>query len=324
MGYTLDSDLPESILAVLPDDPYDQLELARKITSMAVTSRVGQLEAETMSLRRALTEKELLISDLQVQVGELQQALQDNEARLSHSIDEQAKLTTERDALAASVKKLNRNLTKLEIFKRTLINSLHEDDENQAQGDEDKESITKVSTLNSNSSSSSLGKDQENNGFRQRLFMSPTNITPEMTPSGSPKRPPLPTPPRGRSAAVSPKVQSTAGSPPKWHSISDGRFSLPGSLPTSKHSTAPNSPPHGGSHSARATRVDGKEFFRKARNRLSYEQFSAFLTNIKQLNAHLQTKEEALRKASEIFGPENEDLYHSFEGLLRRHLPSQG
>ncbi|CAN1263294.1 Uncharacterized protein At4g15545 [Linum perenne] len=36
-------------------------------------------------------------------------------------------------------------------------------------------------------------------------------------------------------------------------------------------------------------RIDGKEFFRQARSRLSYEQFSAFLANIKELNAQRQT-----------------------------------
>ncbi|KAL0407089.1 UNVERIFIED_CONTAM: hypothetical protein Slati_4022800 [Sesamum latifolium] len=44
-------DLPDEILAVIPIDPYDQLDLARKITSMAIASRVTNLEAETGSLR---------------------------------------------------------------------------------------------------------------------------------------------------------------------------------------------------------------------------------------------------------------------------------
>ncbi|MCO5612474.1 hypothetical protein L7F22_066742 [Adiantum nelumboides] len=325
MGRALDSDLPEGMHAILPSDPYEQLEIARKITSMAVTSRVGELEAETMSLHRRLAEKELLISDLQARVGELQQALQESAARLSHSLDEQTKLTTERNTLAASVKKLNRDVTKLEIFKRTLMKSLQEEDENQQQATEIKQSVTATSTMSSSLSPLTFERDQENNGQHPKFLLTPTNVTPEATPSGSPKRPPLPTPPKGRSAAISPKMHSVASSPPKWqHSISDGRLSLPASLPTSKHSTAPNSPPLAGSQSARATRVDGKEFFRQARNRLSYEQFSAFLANIKQLNAHLQTKEETLRKANEIFGPGNEDLYRSFDGLLRRHLPNQG
>ncbi|KAJ6915564.1 hypothetical protein NC652_018259 [Populus alba x Populus x berolinensis] len=70
----------------------------------------------------------------------------------------------------------------------------------------------------------------------------------------------------------------------------------------------------------RAPRVDGKEFFRQARSRLSYEQFSAFLANIKKLNGQEQTREETLRKAEEIFGTDNKDLYFSFRGLLNRNI----
>lgn len=72
-----------------------------------------------------------------------------------------------------------------------------------------------------------------------------------------------------------------------------------------------------GSQSGR-TRVDGKEFFRQVRSRLSYEQFGAFLANVKELNSHKQTKEETLQKADEIFGPDNKDLYAIFEGLITR------
>jgi hypothetical protein len=68
-------------------------------------------------------------------------------------------------------------------------------------------------------------------------------------------------------------------------------------------------------------RVDGKEFFRQARARLSYENFSQFLQNIKELNAHKQTRQETLSRAAEIFGDHNSDLYHTFETLLVKHLP---
>ncbi|KAK9933618.1 hypothetical protein M0R45_020806 [Rubus argutus] len=68
------------------------------------------------------------------------------------------------------------------------------------------------------------------------------------------------------------------------------------------------------------TRVDGKEFFRQVRSRLSYEQFGAFLANVKELNAHKQTKEVTLQKADEIFGPDNKDLYAIFEGLISRNV----
>lgn len=94
------------------------------------------------------------------------------------------------------------------------------------------------------------------------------------------------------------------------------------------------------------------------RSRLSYEQFSAFLANIRELNAQKQTREvgaefltqsicfkyyslmcrvsrsifswitsvfsmftfqETLRKAEEIFGMDNKDLYLLFQGLLNRN-----
>eukprot|EP00931_Biecheleriopsis_adriatica_P079805 TRINITY_DN53151_c0_g1_i1.p1 TRINITY_DN53151_c0_g1~~TRINITY_DN53151_c0_g1_i1.p1 ORF type:complete len:267 (+),score=72.56 TRINITY_DN53151_c0_g1_i1:21-821(+) len=65
--------------------------------------------------------------------------------------------------------------------------------------------------------------------------------------------------------------------------------------------------------------VDGKAFFRLARSRLPYEDFNKFLAAIKRLNNAQQTREETLREASQIFGPERSDLYRDFENLLTRH-----
>jgi len=65
--------------------------------------------------------------------------------------------------------------------------------------------------------------------------------------------------------------------------------------------------------------VDGKQFFRQARNRLSYEAFNAFLSSIKRLNNQQQTREETLDEARRIFGPELQDLYKDFENLLKGH-----
>ncbi|KAK0606727.1 hypothetical protein LWI29_003487 [Acer saccharum] len=97
----------------------------------------------------------------------------------------------------------------------------------------------------------------------------------------------------------------------------DDRSSIFSSGHSSQHGSISNS--EAGSHTGRA-RVDGKEFFRQVRSRLSYEQFGAFLANVKELNAHKQTREETLRKADEIFGTENKDLYAIFEGLITRNV----
>jgi len=65
--------------------------------------------------------------------------------------------------------------------------------------------------------------------------------------------------------------------------------------------------------------VDGKQFFRQARSRLSYEAFNAFLANIKKLNSHQQSRDETLEEARKLFGTEHADLYHDFQALLNRH-----
>lgn len=338
-----DLELPKELLAVLPTDPYEQLDIARKITSRAISVRVSKLEAETGKLRQKLGEKESTIYNLQQNVAELEQSLQDNTDRLSRALDEQDKLTNERNALSANVKKLNRDVAKLETFKRTLMQSLQEEDEVSSQKD-DSEKATRILSFGSSVGSFNLKQSDADSsgrisslqsaaelvtastlqddeaqfhaevkpGSQKLASLTPSQLTPQLTPTGSPKR---------QSAAGSPLQQSASGSP-RWHSTSDARLSLPSSQPTSQHTTAPNSPPQTGSLPARTPRIDGKEFFRQARTRLSYEQFSAFLSIIKELNAHRQTKEDTLKRADEIFGSDNKDLYTAFDGLLSRHLPT--
>lgn len=67
-------------------------------------------------------------------------------------------------------------------------------------------------------------------------------------------------------------------------------------------------------------RVDGKEFFRQARARLQQDAFTKFLQNIKELNAHKKTHEEALNCAKELLTGENDDLYAAFESMIGKHL----
>lgn len=351
-------ELPREVLALLPSDPYEQLDVARKITAMAVSSRLSVLEAELAKLKQRLQEKDQIASTLQQRVGELEQALEESSTRLSQSLNDQALMTNEKNTLTATVRKLTRDVSKLETFKKTLMQSLQDDDETSTQsgtvGKLTASQLTSLdSTLSTNSSlteSEILGAraqsqeykpaalaagssravslkyssmqgdevtaepDVSKGVFSRAYSLTPPRLTPQLTPTGSPKK---------QSGASSPKQYSVSGSP-KQHAASEGRTAFASSQPTSNRTTAPNSPPKGSFSATRTPRVDGKEFFRQARNRLSYEQFSAFLANIKELNAHRQSREETLRRAGEIFGTENEDLYQSFDGLLSRHLPAQG
>ncbi|KAK6934801.1 hypothetical protein RJ641_034956 [Dillenia turbinata] len=327
-----DFHLSDEILAVIPTDPYDQLDLARKITSMAIASRVSKLESETQRLRQKMYEKDRVIVELEEKVSHLQRVSHEAESQLKVVLDENMKLSKERDSLAANVKKLSRDLGKLETFKRQLMQSLSDDGSSQTE-------TIDIGTCDPSVPKAYPSKDEGTNGYAsqnssggpvgsgssteeasmytgQRFSITPY-ITPRLTPTGTPK---------AISTTGSPRAYSTAGSPqrssghtsPMKHQY-DGQGSLSSWYPSSQRSSAANSPPRTRSLPGRTPRIDGKEFFRQARSRLSYEQFSAFLANIKELNAQKQTREETLKKAEEIFGIDNKDLYLSFQGLLNRN-----
>jgi hypothetical protein len=83
-----DFDLGDEILAVIPTDPYDQLDLARKITSMAIASRVSKLESEVAHMRHKLFEKDRLVVELEDRVSRLDHAYQESQSRLKIAVDE--------------------------------------------------------------------------------------------------------------------------------------------------------------------------------------------------------------------------------------------
>lgn len=324
-----DFHLSDEILSVIPTDPYDQLDLARKITSMAIASRVTKLESETGRLRQKLNEKDRVIVELQDNVSQLEKACRETELRLKFTCEDNMKLTKERDALAMTVNKMGRDLAKLETFKRQLVQSLSDDNSLQAEtvdiGTYDqsnhkaysvKEEVNSYGVHHSFSGSvdSTVINDDASKRPLQRFSMTPY-ITPRLTPTGTPKIISTSVSPRRYSVAGSPQRTSGANSP--TNSQYEGRGSMSSFFPSSQQSSAANSPPKARPLPGQ-TRIDGKEFFRQARSRLSYEQFSAFLTNIKELNAQKQSREVTLKKAEEIFGTDNKDLYLSFQGLLNR------
>jgi hypothetical protein len=78
--------LPEAITAALPADPYEQLEVARKITGMAVAAQKasrfeldGRGSSESLQLEVSrLTERDRLAADLSdSRAAKLEQALRD-------------------------------------------------------------------------------------------------------------------------------------------------------------------------------------------------------------------------------------------------------
>ncbi|RYR63531.1 hypothetical protein Ahy_A04g021344 isoform E [Arachis hypogaea] len=279
-----EGELPEELVRVLPLDPFEQLDLARKITSIALSTRVHALQSESSNLRAELAEKVTLIAELQSQVDSLNEAAD----KLAHAEQDKERLVKENASLSNTVRKLSRDVSKLEVFRRRLMQSLQEDEENSGEGGADM--VGKLQSQASMTSTTQPGDDDSSSMGPSRtssmrvvedgvLILGSEANTPRISPPGSPSAR------RTSSKPVSPSSRRQAIS-----------FST--------------------SQQTGRTRVDGKEFFRQVRSRLSYEQFGAFLSNVKELNSHKQTKEETLQKADEIFGPQNKDLYAIFEGAF--------
>ncbi|KAJ6849338.1 uncharacterized protein M6B38_270115 [Iris pallida] len=302
-----DFHLPDEILSVIPTDPYDQLDLARKITSMAIASRVSKLESEADMLRTELGDKDRTIADLQDQISRLDRLFRESEARLRIAVEENSKLAKDRDVLAMTSKKLGRDLAKLETFKRQLMQSLGDDNGSQQAEIADigpcDQSIARslswtgeLSSIRTSepASGSMGGEDPQNDVSRHsgyKYSMTP-HITQQLTPTATPTVSSFANSPRGFSTAgSSPKITSGAVSPTKSHFQDQSSVSSSSWYPSSQRSSTASSPPDRSSLSGRPPRIDGKEFFRQARSRLSYEQFAAFLGNIKELNAHRQSHE---------------------------------
>uniref|UniRef100_A0A6V7QYF1 At4g15545-like C-terminal domain-containing protein n=1 Tax=Ananas comosus var. bracteatus TaxID=296719 RepID=A0A6V7QYF1_ANACO len=302
----VDFHLPDEILAVIPTDPYDQLDLARKITSMAIASRVSRLESECARLRRSIADRDSAIAELRDRVAHLDRLVHESDARLGAALEENAKLVKERDMLTTTSKKLGRDLAKLETFKKQLMQSLSDDNLMQKSEAADIEAhdhtVARVASWKDGISSSHSVDDltsgsavtgestQDASGPSAYKFSITPYITPRLTPTSTPK------------------FSSTGGHLNNFTAV-----------PVESTILSTHLSPKRPSFSGRP-RIDGKEFFRQARTRLSYEQFAAFLANIKELNANNQSREETLEKAEEIFGTENKDLYISFQNLLNRSL----
>lgn len=254
---------------VLPDDPADQLELAHRIANAAFVAQTQSLAKERDALKEQCAEMKMRSKQLERRVASMEEELHDAADKAAMAMEERDKLTAEKTALINTVKKLNKEVAKLDAFKRNLMQTLADDGEDGA-GDAAGERL--VTSVLANAESN-VHKTWSRAGGSQ----AGSERSPERNYS------------RRTSAANSPAP-------------SDARGALPGD-------------------GTDARKVDGKAFFREARARLSYEHFSEFLQNIKELNAHKQTRAETLARADDIFGESNKDLYRTFETLLVKHLP---
>ncbi|XP_062193100.1 uncharacterized protein At4g15545-like [Phragmites australis] len=241
----VDFHLPDKILTVIPTDPYEQLDVARKITSMPIASWVSRLEADVTCRHSDLANRNRAKADLRAYLA-------DTDARLHAALDDSAKLVKERDSLAAMAKKLTR--TCLEAFKQ-LMKSLSEDnllqlsDTGQDHDAEDnltvrvpswKDEVSSSHTSSDASSRSTITKSAHGGGYQLSItpYM-PPKLTPGSTPtilsfSGSPRA--------YSTGPASPKFLSGPTSPSRTRSEGQSTFSS-WQRSSSHQYSAPASPP---------------------------------------------------------------------------------
>ncbi|XP_031397954.1 uncharacterized protein At4g15545-like isoform X2 [Punica granatum] len=307
---TSDLGIPEDILKLLPSDPYDQLDVACKITSIALSTRVSELESQSSALRAELAQRDALIADLR--------------SRLDSSETEKERLVKENESLSHTVQKLSRHVEKLEFLKKTLVQSLQEDKQTSALRTEFYSQerappiIAKPTPIDDGSlppsRSSSIQSElseMENPSVGVRDTEVPTqSLHVLLSERSSPELTPLDSPP-SLSGSVSPSRSSKLVYS-RRHTMS---LSSAGSAFDDRSSMHSLSSMETRSQTGRSL-VDAREFLRKVRTRLSHEQFGEFLESVKDFNSHRQNREETLRRAAEIFGTDNSDLYDTFQGLL--------
>ncbi|KAL6760758.1 hypothetical protein V8C86DRAFT_2547951 [Haematococcus lacustris] len=339
MMLSLAVDLPREVAAVLPSEPYAQLELANKIISFAYSQKVSLVEAEAQQLREALIAKNNIIKQLERKVANMENEVAELQVKSKMAVEEQHRLGTEKGALIETVKRLNREVSRLDAFKRSLLQHLH-DDEEPAQLDH---SVAAVDL-----STDRLVADVLHSAMKATQHPQQSQSSgPPPGPSGGPHTTSSYLPRSGPSTSTQ---HLGRGGPAGYASSTPSQQVSHTSPrgPTSPRAYVTSTPQPSGSHhygssqgqsqtsgstgqyvsnggqytSSKATvepRMEAKDFFRHARAQLSYEAFSQFLQAIKQHNAGLASRDDTLRSARLIFGPGATDLYDVFEGLLTRN-----
>lgn len=128
-GRIIGDAIPKEIMSVLPTDPSEQLELAHRLANLAFSSKVASLEGDNNQLRQTLMQRQSQLKASERKTANLELELADAQDKMRQSMEEQAKLVGEKNALVGTVKKLNRDLAKLDSFKRNLLQSLQDEEE---------------------------------------------------------------------------------------------------------------------------------------------------------------------------------------------------
>merc|ERR1719506_3678731 len=117
----------DAVLSSLPADAEQQLEVGLHVLRHAFRKKVKELETDNANMRQFGKEKQNQVIMLEQKVASLESVVDDMTRRAKELAAENARIAAERDALGENVKKLTRDMKKLDHFKRSILNTIESD-----------------------------------------------------------------------------------------------------------------------------------------------------------------------------------------------------
>merc|ERR1711939_440638 len=118
----------DAVLSSLPADAEQQLEVGLHVLRHAFRKKVKELETDNANMRQLSKEKQNQVVMPEQKIASLEGVVDDMTRRAKELASENAKVASERDALAENVKKLTKDMKRLDHFKRSILNTIETDD----------------------------------------------------------------------------------------------------------------------------------------------------------------------------------------------------
>lgn len=256
----------------MSEHPDEKLRQGLRLIEISYEEKSRLADHELNQLRSLNKERQGQVAVLEARVGELEAQLREAADRASHAANE-------RDLVRGELKAMQRDMAKLDQFKRSILQSIK---------DEDAPTVRPSTCL---SNEPSYTAPAPHYGYSGAALSSQYNSQIRASPTPPPY-------------VESYRPTSFSSAPPRASMTQRGGSMGPPSTPACGEQMMPlraPSPPSlpAAPPSSSTAHVDGKDFFKAARLRLSYEQFNTFLVNIRSLNDRLQTQDETLAQARE-------------------------
>lgn len=256
----------------LPEQHEDQLQLGFQMIKNSYDRKVQQLEQERRVLLSSCEEQKNQASNLQRKNSAISSEIVEGQQRAQA-------LSEENKELFKTVQQLRKQIQRLDLLKKNVMDSLAED------------------------GNSLPGVEDSRNYMRDDYLRTSLPLTHAVNTGESHFNQSMP------SAAM----RAQTPPPSDWGQYGHNGGAAFGGGGAPAFASEPMAPPPPADEG-----IDGKQFFRQARASLTYEAFNEFLANIKRQNNQQQTREETLQEARRIFGPELHHLYAQFEQLLNK------